>query len=350
MQSDMHYYGTYAMARAAGLNKETCVKIACSAQFVDDNAGHEDLFAKDRAHLHVTATAHHATDSDNLEDEDQPLVWVPFHFLPGGQGSTYEERLVCKKNSKIAQEMFNHYLSLPATEFSPYLIGIAAHVYADTFSHYGFSGISSDLNRIDADSFEFKNNLTGKARKYIVDKWTAFKTKMAASAAESLSGGLGHGAAHTYPDRPFLTWQFTYEGGKKSNWRNNPKTFLEACEKLYLLFNQFAQNNPVYKEGEGVGFDSIRESVSTVLNTQANMKGRIKSWQEQAKAGALFDFEEPIPVYSEKTWLKQIQSVEDIEHSKKILNKGVFRFLQAAAVHRTFVLRELLPKYGLLVR
>lgn len=39
MQTDMHYYGTYAMARAAGLNQDTCRKIAYSAQFVDDCNG-----------------------------------------------------------------------------------------------------------------------------------------------------------------------------------------------------------------------------------------------------------------------------------------------------------------------
>lgn len=37
MQLDMHFYGTYAMARAAGLNVKTCTTIATAAQFVDDN-------------------------------------------------------------------------------------------------------------------------------------------------------------------------------------------------------------------------------------------------------------------------------------------------------------------------
>jgi len=34
----MHYYGTYAMARAAGLNRGASIIIATAAQFVDDNA------------------------------------------------------------------------------------------------------------------------------------------------------------------------------------------------------------------------------------------------------------------------------------------------------------------------
>ena len=39
MQVDMHYYGTYAMARAAGLKADVCKIIATAAEFVDDNAG-----------------------------------------------------------------------------------------------------------------------------------------------------------------------------------------------------------------------------------------------------------------------------------------------------------------------
>ena len=36
MQYDMHYYGTYAMAAAAGIPKRDAESIATAAQFVDD--------------------------------------------------------------------------------------------------------------------------------------------------------------------------------------------------------------------------------------------------------------------------------------------------------------------------
>ncbi|MFT4928740.1 MAG: hypothetical protein ACI8WB_004860, partial [Phenylobacterium sp.] len=111
MQVDMHYYGTYAMARAAGLKADVCKIIATAAEFVDDNAGHQNLNAKDKGHLHVTATAHHSVDGDNLENDDQRLVWVPFHFLPGNEGDSYELRLQCVKDSDIAREMLQHHLS-----------------------------------------------------------------------------------------------------------------------------------------------------------------------------------------------------------------------------------------------
>ncbi len=37
MQIDMHYYGVYTLARAAGVNREAAEVIATVAQFVDDN-------------------------------------------------------------------------------------------------------------------------------------------------------------------------------------------------------------------------------------------------------------------------------------------------------------------------
>lgn len=155
MQKDMHYYGTYVMARAAGIKPEIAQVIASAAQFVDDNAAKKSVEFKDGGAVHSRATAHHAVHIKNIDREDQRFVWVPFHFLPGNEGSKFSEKLVCGKNSKIAQEMVNNHISRHKEEFSDELMGIAAHVYADTFSHYGFSGISSRKNKIVNDSFVF---------------------------------------------------------------------------------------------------------------------------------------------------------------------------------------------------
>ena len=36
MQKDMHFYGVYAMARAAGIKPDSAYTIAYASQFVDD--------------------------------------------------------------------------------------------------------------------------------------------------------------------------------------------------------------------------------------------------------------------------------------------------------------------------
>jgi len=41
MQEDMHYYGTYAMARAAGLKVKDAKVVAYAAQYVDDSTAND---------------------------------------------------------------------------------------------------------------------------------------------------------------------------------------------------------------------------------------------------------------------------------------------------------------------
>ena len=136
MQIDMHYHGVYAMARAAGLTREASGRIATASELVDDNAEQEHVEFGDGGRLDLMPTAHHTTDTANLNEEMQRKVWVPFHFIPGNRGRTVAERLVCRKDSAIAREVVEHAVRMANRAFGPQLIGITAHVYADTFSHY----------------------------------------------------------------------------------------------------------------------------------------------------------------------------------------------------------------------
>ena len=110
MQLDMHYYGTYAMARAGGLNSDAARIIATSAQFVDDNTAQSHCGFRDGSRIDREATAHHLVDRSNLDDHDQRRVWVPFHFIPGNIGETYTERLKCRMDSPTVQEMRDYHL------------------------------------------------------------------------------------------------------------------------------------------------------------------------------------------------------------------------------------------------
>ena len=89
---------------------------------------------------------------ENRDVDNQPFVWVPFHFFPGNEGKDFTERLICRKDSPLINELIDHYLELHERPFALALIGLVAHVYADTFSHSGFSGVSSRRNKVDASS------------------------------------------------------------------------------------------------------------------------------------------------------------------------------------------------------
>ena len=71
MQLDMHYYATYAMARAAGVEPGHARIIATSAQFVDDNVARSHVDFRDGSRIDQEATAHHPIDLLNRDDRDQ---------------------------------------------------------------------------------------------------------------------------------------------------------------------------------------------------------------------------------------------------------------------------------------
>ena len=360
MQIDMHYYGTYAMARAAGLKKDAAKIIATAAQFVDDNAEKESINFRDGGRVDAEATAHHAFDRKNVDLEDQRKIWVPFHFLPGNEGTSYTERLICRMNSRIAADLVDFNLSLSSQPYALPLIGITAHVFADTFAHYGFSGISSRRNKVVNDSFKF-HDLVPKMKKYILEKAEKFRVDYSKESgfldnvkswfAENLSGALGHGAAVTFPDRPYLVWQFEYEEPKyASPVRNNPETFMEGSEALHKLFRRFAQARPDLAEKKFAEFADIKSVVAGILNLQAPKKGRIKAWQDAAKGGKLFaGGAEAIPVYDAGNWLNERDNLRREKESHVATRLAIYRYYQAAAVHRIHVLRNLLPSHGLVV-
>ncbi|WP_462327669.1 DUF6765 family protein [Desulfobaculum sp.] len=350
MQLDMHYYGTYALAYAAGLNEETARKIATSAQFVDDNAEERPCDFDDGAMLQLRATAHHCEQIENINADDQRQVWVPFHFLPGAEGATYEERLMCRMNSPVVQELVAHHLGLRAGRFSSALIGVLAHVFADTYSHYGFCGVSCAANEVEQDSIDFHGGGSGKecTMESFCEKYT---TRCGAFFAEQLSGALGHGGVATYPDQPYLRWEFDYEHrGNGPKERDNQKTFLEACRALHGIFVRYGHEHPELASGAVHPFDDIEDAVKEVLRLADEKEARCDAWTTQAADGSLLGGDRfVIPAYDPEPWNEGIKLMDDTRDSSQVLDLDVFHFYQAAALHRSYVLRQLLPKYDLVV-
>jgi hypothetical protein len=361
MQIDMHYYGTYALARSAGLKPAVCKTIAVASQFVDDNAARMHIEFQDGGRIDAQATAHHVSDvMINRNEEDQRQVWVPFHFLPGNEGKSFSERLICRENSGIAKEMVKNHLGYAKHPAGVYLMGVAAHVYADTFAHFGFSGVGSRRNKVDNDSFKFGDNLDPDISDYIEGKAKDFFRRYGKNGgaianikswlAESISGALGHGAVATYPDRPYLKWSYEYEYPRKLRIeRDNQKSFLNGCRALHDMFSRFAAMNEKLSDGSGIPFSGIKRTVAEILACEAKKEDRIKKWRIEAKQGNIGNTPFEIPRYNPETWLKQSAQMNSSENSNTALQSHLYRFYQAASIHRQFVLRELLPEKKLVV-
>jgi hypothetical protein len=357
MQIDMHYYGTYCLARAAGLNQESSRIIAYAAQFVDDNVAANVDDHDDGSQLYAIPTAHHVGDLSNREADDQRYIWVPFHFLPGAEGSKFTEKLICRKNSGVSQEMVAHHADQGHRPFGLELLGITAHVYADTFAHYGFSGVSSRRNKVDGGSLVLVQDdavveaALGRSFGSWIKKHGGFLNNIRSrisSVGEFYSGALGHGGVSNYPDLPFLQWSFTYEETGETVTHDNPATFLECATMLYALFQQYAQQHAEHRGTTSVPWNDIEKRLMWIYAQEGNKWDRADIWKSCFQNGD-FGISEEIPEYEADEWNDQCDHLADMDDGADGLDLEVHRFYSAASYHLHYVLRELLPAHGLMV-
>ncbi|MDR0443088.1 MAG: hypothetical protein LBH44_06760 [Treponema sp.] len=352
MQTDMHYYGTLAMAVAAGIPRVDAETIAYAAQFVDDSTGQDSNAHEDHGLLYAISTAHHPLQSflDKIGTkvkegtEEQRKIWVPFHFLPGGKGKILSEKLICVKNSGIAQEMLAHNLDTSLKKpFGLELMGITAHVYMDTFSHYGFSGMSSGFNAVNNETIGFTRE--PKTAAYITGKFKKFTEKYAVAKAAQAATHLGHAGVATYPDRPYLQWQFDFARPRPDNgvtsMRDNTANFLEGCKCLHGFFSKFAAAK--YTETDTRrNFEDIKEAVRGILAVEDDMAGRVKAWKDSGLIDGCAD-------YVPETWESGKAMFPKYAMSVDGIATNTYRFHQAATFHRYYVLKDLLPEHGIAV-
>lgn len=400
MQTDMHYYGTYAIARAAGLKPKDAKIIAYSAQFVDDSTQEDSLMHEDGGLLYGVATAHHpfkqvplnylhyliknycynwlykSTKKKKLANLQQRRIWIPFHFYPGNQthsnknNEKLSHQLICRKDSDIVNAMFkSHTDQIKSFPYILHLIGIASHVYMDTFSHYGFSGVSSTNNKIYETSFKFYSNDESKSinssnkikefkkfklkysKETFVNNWRKVTGCLQSKVATLGSGALGHGSVASFPDQPYLKWSFEYEKTGQLSERNNPETFLEGCEKLHSKLKDFSKN--YYSEEPKITeFSKIKETIKEILLYESDKtEERIEQWLDAINKNKLFTkANEEFLDYDNKEWENQkIEKFAELETSSKVVTLDIYKFHQAADYHRHYTLKQLLPKYGIIV-
>lgn len=350
MQYDMHYYGTYAMAAAAGIPKTDAEIIAYSAQTVDDQ-NFEDLLAAETGEgVYGIATAHHplATAEKALsrfarrDDDDCRLVWVPFHFLPGNQGSTFRERVIARQDSALAQEMMDHFIQGATGPFALQSISIAAHTYADTFAHYGFSGIESKLNSVEPESIVTEHARHATMLDIMKKKWAALEARFGAAPE------LGHGAVLTFPDLPYLEWSFTYVNGTKES-RKNQQTYFQACSRLYEYFVAFAKARYHNDAPPAAAFSQIEGRIRAVLAHVAEAPDRVEQWKSALRDWGVYGIEVCRDYASSDDWLDDLINRTGHLSFEELQTHPAFGFFRAATQHRDYVLRDLLPKYELIV-
>ncbi len=238
MQIDFHHGTTYVLARLAGMPRPQAEIVACAAQYVDDATNGGPLRFENGALYDRIASAHRMLDYRNFKTLANHKVWVPYHFLPGNGGleagkipqGKYVDRLVCTPGSPVAEELVRGAILGRSAPYALHRLGIVMHVYADTWAHQGFAGVNDDINEV--------HEVTGPDGKPDQDIKNRLLNYFIGEAMP-----LGHGAALSYPDLPWLSWGYTNGRGKPVH-RDNTAIYLEASERVLVALRRYVAGNP----------------------------------------------------------------------------------------------------------
>lgn len=372
MQIDFHHAVTYVCARLAGFSADESRIIAHSAQYVDDATAAGEIWFDNGMIFPRMASAHKMLDYNNMNKLSNHRVWLPFHFLPGNNDEAplatlpaydpeeFMHRCVCLPNSHPARELMKCVVERHDRPYALYRLGIAAHVFMDTWAHQGFVGFQHSVNvarDIEAGGTRTETTFTNKVITAVKNSTDKVKSWFVGTALP-----LGHGSVLSYPDHPYLRW--SYRNGRDQHVdRDNPMDFLEAAQETFKHFARYREY-PVL--GEAVfakdyplpdTFSMIEKNIS--LFTDEDGVIRHRNWLASIRNGD-FGFADQLD-YVDKgdgSWKSlALGTNEDVAHMG---NSDRLRYLphfptshwklfhDALQAHRFFVMHELLPRYGLL--
>ena len=232
MNIDFHYGVIFAVARIAGLPRTDAQVVAHACQYVDDATTDGVLLFADGERYTRVATAHRMLDFKTLSRADSSQVWVPFHFFPAGVGATIDDKAVCRPDSAPVRDMVRCVLADRAAPNALHRLGVALHTYVDTWAHQNFSGVPSELNIVRGLVSE-----DGTHASWLEEVRYGFRhlestvlDQLFDSTAGFHGGALvGHGAALTYPDRPWAVWHYDNGRGERVH-RDNLPDFIAAAD------------------------------------------------------------------------------------------------------------------------
>jgi hypothetical protein len=371
VQIDFHHGVTYVVARLAGFSPGDADIIAHSAQYVDDATAEGVIWFDNEMVYERLASAHKMLDYTNMEELANHRVWLPFHFLPGNLGEpeppappalSKEEamrRSICQPNSAPAKGMMRAVIERQDRPYALYRLGIASHVFVDTWAHQGFVGFQHQVNvarDVEANDEHHEVSFSQRMKDFFEGDWDHIKEELVGAVLP-----LGHGSVLSYPDRPYLKWSYTNGLNEKIS-RDNPTDFYQAAKELYQHFRRyqdfpklqdkvFDQTYPVPKN-----FGLIETKLRTIMNE--NGDERHEAWIAAIGDGS-FGFAEEVTyvVSGAGSWKKEaLNTLKDIDTNEddpipfppKFYASHWKLFHDALQAHRFLILHELLPRFGIL--
>lgn len=163
MDIEYHYWGTALIAQAAGLTEEEVEILAYCSQYVDDN----DTIIEVYNDIYDVKPVFQSTVSQTLNilmpKEDLMKIYPVFHFVPGDQGHAVKRKdakfhiLNTTPDSANVRMIMDEAIARAIEMHTAgdtsglYALGIAVHVYADTWAHQNFIGWYNSFNSMGRD-------------------------------------------------------------------------------------------------------------------------------------------------------------------------------------------------------
>ena len=361
MQIDFHHGVTYIIARLAGFDHRQADVVAYCAQYVDDAVNSGTIHFDNGAMYTRISSAHKTLDYRNFSELANHHVWIPFHFLPGNGGmpagdnpdGTFIRKIVCRSASPVAAEMLQACIADRGRLYGLHRLGITLHVLADTWSHQGFAGVCHKINAIslldeqDRPDASFGERLKG----FFGKLWDQVASKFVGDVLP-----LGHGAALSDPDKPYLMWRYRDNAGQNVP-RHNTDLFVQAAHEMCMLLQRFQAGN-LNANVPGLTV-AQRDKLGRWMADLTDAEGtqRHKQWLGLIGQGE-FDFPAVKVTYKDKgsgSWKHQALGTtrkldredEVFPYSPGFLTSDWKLFHDALMAHRFSVVHAILPRFGI---
>lgn len=364
MQVDFHHGVTYAVARIAGFEHKDALVVAYCSQYVDDAVGDGIIKFNNGAMYRRIESAHKMLDYKNFNELSNHQVWLPFHFVPGnGQKKAGEDpdgsfinKIICRPDSHVARDMVRHCILDNDKPYALHRLGVTMHVYADTWAHQGFAGVIHKVNNI-TDLSDFDNPKDSPGQRILHYFGNQIYDIASGFIGDALP--LGHGAALSYPDLPYLKWEYR-DHKKQLVVRNNTSEFTTAADEMCKQMRRFIKGNP---DADVPGLNEAdKNQINRLLKDINDTEGkdRHSKWLAAIAQGK-FSFPAVTLDYSaeqKESWIYQAigasseptnkNAEENIFPYDKVFLKSHWKmFHDALVAHRFAMIHNILPEYGI---
>lgn len=264
MDTEFHYWMTAIIAERAGFSREEARTIAYASEYVDEN----DVAIEVAWHGKKKRYRNFVSQTLNILKPRQQLmrIYPIFHFVPGDPQAASARRrdgrmhiLNTTPDSENARELFDAAFAAPE-HIRLYRIGIATHMYADTWAHQNFVGWFDSHNHLDM----------------------------------SLAPNIGHADAGHHPDWPAHRWD---DHRLVDAAVDNRMRFLDAAQAIFRRYCRYQKQQG--KPDRSRRWNTLKQDLAEAMGLAFSGN---ENWYRQKRLAAYRRLAPWLTEFDERDW------------------------------------------------